>query len=111
MANLQRIYSKRILDPIKADLKDIMLRTSLWGVLDILTFKRRYEIIAAVNEIAESQEFKDDGFSLRLIDGDNFVQKIPFFNDNEEFISKNKLTLSGRPNYPTYLLFMQKHKK
>ena len=85
-----------------------MLRTPLWGVLDILMREDRYLIIEVVEYIERKQLFKKYGFTLRLIDGMNFVQKIPFFYKNEEFIEKYNLYLYDRklPSYQKYLELM-----
>ena len=48
------------------------------------------------------------GFSIKLIDNNNFVQKIPDFEDNQEFIDKHELKFLGKNSYPDYLLYMKK---
>ena len=83
-----------------------MLGTSLWGVLDISLLHQRYEIIETVEIIQKDKIFKKYGFDIRLIDGMNFVQKIPWFNGNDEFIKENSLYLFDRPNYQTYIVYM-----
>ena len=85
-----------------------MLRTPLWGVLDITLMERRYDIIDVVNGFVKRESFKDLGFNLRLIDYGNFVQKIPFFIENEDFINKHKLFINEEPSYQAYLAHMSK---
>jgi len=89
-------------------LLDQMLRTSLWGVLDLCLLKKKFEIIDLVIELREEEYFKPYGFTVTLIDGGNFVQKIPFFENNDEFIKENNLYFLGEKSYPSYLAFMNK---
>jgi len=102
-------YSK-IRDGIIDSLTKKMLRTSLWGVLDITFMKRRYEIAIIADELADQEYFKEHGFTIRLIDDFNFIQKIPYFKDNKEFIEKHNLYFLGKESYQEYLLHMYKER-
>ena len=93
-------------------LTEKMLGTSLWGVLDITFNSRRYVIIDIVNQLIENNYFKGLGFSVRIIDGMNFIQKIPYFDGNEEFIKEHELYLfDDRPSYQAYLKYMHDDQK
>jgi len=102
--------SSKIKEGIVKSLKNVLLGTSLWGVLDITQMKRRYLIIETVRELAANDYFKDMGFNVRLLDENNFVQKIPYFNGNTEFIEKHDLTFNGENCYMAYLEYMYHNK-
>lgn len=105
MTKTEAIYSNRLKGLIR-NLRDIMLKTSLWGVFDISLKEQRYEIIEAIEIIQKEEIFKKYGFNVEIIDGMNFVRKLPWFDDNKEFIKKHSLYLNDNPNYPTYLKYM-----
>lgn len=88
-------------------IQDKMFRASLWGVLDISMMERRYEIIDIVKVLILNESFKKDGFRLRLIDHNNFIQKVPYFYGNNEFIDKYDLYFNDKPHYQSYLLHMK----
>ena len=100
-----------IYDRISSELTNKMLGTSLWGVLDITSSKVRYKIIEVVERLNEKKEFRRKGFSLKLIDGMNFIQKIPYFEDNEDFIKEHNLYFNGKPSYIDYLIYMKNEAK
>jgi hypothetical protein len=83
---------------------------SLWGVLDITFMKRRYEINIVAEELIRNEYFKEFGFNIKIIDNMCFIQKIPWFNDNPEFIKKHNLHFLNKPSYHEYLLHMVKEK-
>ena len=92
-------------------LKDKMLKTSLWGVFNITYLARRYEIIDIVEELIKFKYFKKYGFTIKLLDSNCFVQKIPYFEGNDEFIKKNDLYFTDIKSYPKYLLHMYKEQE
>ena len=79
----------------------------LWGVLDISFLQRKYELLEAVLILRYENYFKEYGFKIGIIDEGNFIQKQPYFYDNEEFIKKNNLYFNDKPCYYTYLKYMR----
>lgn len=103
-----KTYSK-LLEGISYAIKSKMLALPLWGVLDISQMERRYEIIEVIETMMFNDQFKEDGFKVSLIDGNNFVQKVPYFHD--DFIMENDLTFNNKPSYTAYLAHMHKKQK
>lgn len=96
-------YSK-IRQGIADSLRRRLLRTPLWGVLDISQMERRYNIISVIEAFIFNDQFKADGFKLTLLDSNNFIQKLPYFHD--ELIEEHNLKFNGKPSYTTYLAYM-----
>ena len=83
-----------------------MLGLPLWGVLDISQMERKYEIQEVIDIMMFNDQFKDDGFKVMLIDHNNFIQKLPYFSDNNEFLDKHNLYFNNTCSYPAYLKYM-----
>lgn len=104
------IYSKKQIKDIKF-VRDELLRVSLWGTLYISKHMDPIALKEAVALINKNKIFAKYGFNVELIDGEDFIQKVPYFWDNEKFIEENNLTLGNRPNYKIYLDFMDRQRK
>lgn len=102
---MTKYYSKLKIGIAKA-LRQRLLRIPLWGVLDISQMERKYEIQEVIYDLMDIKYFKPDGFMIGLLDGNNFVQKLPYFDNNEEFIKKHDLVYLDQASYVTYMAKM-----
>jgi len=100
-----KTYSRKQINTIRF-IRDELLRVPLWGTLYISMDLDRPAIIDAVALIRKHKPFRKYGFNVELIDGMDFVQKIPDFWDNEKLIENHDLKLFNRANYQRYLSFM-----
>lgn len=98
-------------DKIRKTIIHRMLRTSLWGVLDICLLDIKYEVAEEATKLIDSEYFKPYGFDLKIIDDWNFIQKIPYFKDNDLFIEEHNLYFNEKPSYVAYLAHMNKQRE
>lgn len=92
--------------PLFKAIYDRMLDMGLWNSIDISMAKKRYELIEVSQKMILEDVFKEKGFKIEIIDGMNFIQKVPYFIGNKEFIDKHKLYFNDKPCYNSYLKYM-----
>lgn len=92
--------------PIFNGIRDKLIDLPLWCAIDISFMKLRYEIIHVCEQIIIEDAFKELGFQIKIIDDMNFIQKLPYFYGNLEFVKKHSLYFNDKPCYTSYLRFM-----